>query len=509
MMTEPITTVGVVPIFVNAGASIAPLIIGSLTAFFAILLKPKEMLSLFRRKPWVPVAILGGGVGIWFLGMQLFGSTAEAASAKKSADRPAGVHTDWNAFALKLIQDKENAAKKTGIKPVWDYLPDPQGGAMVLSSPAFAPTANRVFCTAQVQDIATFFGLIYCVNPNTGKKIWQTDMIDGESLRPFFSSPALTADEKWIVVGQGLHADADCSLLCFNAETGALKWKVKTPLHIESSPAIRGDIAVVGAGAIEGADHKPTSHPGYVFAVQISTGKELWRHDVNDPESSPAFADDGTVYIGSGFNGNAVVAMRSESDDELKAKNLKREVWKLPAPYPITGPVTVYEDLILVGGGNGDFVYEDPHPAGVVLAINRKDGSIKWQAKTDSAVLGKIVVSNGRVFCPVRNGQVIALNLSDGAPIWSKAVSGKSPVMAGLALTKDGQTLFAAAKDGTLALLSTADGSFADKAYPLNAPGAPGKLGLTLSTPTLAGNKVFVGSETGGLHCFEIIGGAK
>jgi outer membrane protein assembly factor BamB len=304
-----------------------------------------------------------------------------------------------------------------------------------------------------------------------------------------------------------LHADADCYLLCFNAETGEPKWKVKTPLHIESSPAIRGDIAVVGAGAIEGADHKPTSHPGYVFAVQISSGKELWRHDVNDPESSPAFAEDGTVYIGSGFNGNAVVAMRSESDDDLKAKGLKREVWKIPAPYPITGPVTVYEDLILIGGGNGDFVYEDPNPAGVVMAINRKDGSIKWQQKMAAAVLGKIVVSNGRVFCPVRNGEVVALNLSDGKPVWNKAVSGKSPVLAGLALSNDGQTVFAAAKDGTMALLSAADGSLVDKTYSLNATGKPGKSGLTLSTPTLAGGKVFVGSETGGLHCFEVVGG--
>jgi len=80
MITEPFSSVGVVPIFVNAGASIAPLIIGSLTTFFAILLKPKELLSLFRRKPWVPVAILGGGVGIWFLGVHLFSTSAAAAS---------------------------------------------------------------------------------------------------------------------------------------------------------------------------------------------------------------------------------------------------------------------------------------------------------------------------------------------------------------------------------------------------------------------------------------------
>jgi outer membrane protein assembly factor BamB len=505
MITDSCTSLGVVPIFVNAGASIAPLIIAPLTAFFAILFKPKALLALFKSKPWVPLVVLAVGTGIWFLGAHLFSSTAQASTAKKAADHSIAYQRDWNQFALDLIRDEENAAKKTGIKPIWDYSPDPDGGAMVLSSPVFAHTSNRVFCTAAVQDVASFFGMIYCVDSNTGKEIWKTDKVDGQDLKPFFSSPALTADEKSLVIGQGLHADADCFLLCFNTDTGTIRWKIKTPLHIESSPAIRGDIAVVGAGAIEGPDGKPTTHPGYVFAVQISTGKELWRHDVNDPESSPAIADDGTVYIGSGFNGNAVVAMRSETDEELKAKNLKREIWKIPAPYPITGPVTVDGNLVIIGGGNGDFVHLDPNPVGVVMAINRKDGSIKWQQKTEAGVLGKIVSSNGKLFCPVSNGQVIALNLSDGKPIWNQSISGKSPVLAGVALSKDGQTLFAVSKDGTLALLSAADGSLVDKKYPLNTK--PGKSGLTLSTPTVANDKIFVGSETGGLHAFQTIQG--
>ena len=87
--------------------------------------------------------------------------------------------------------------------------------------------------------------------------------------------------------------------------------------------------------------------------MRISDGKELWKYDVADPESSPAIANDGSVYIGSGFNGNAVVAFRSESDDELKAKNLPRLIWKTQAPYPITGPVTLVDDYVVVGGETG------------------------------------------------------------------------------------------------------------------------------------------------------------
>ncbi len=92
-------------------------------------------------------------------------------------------------------------------------------------------------------------------------------------------------------------------VVCLDAATGAVRWLAKTPLHLESSPAIWGDVVIVGAGAVEaGEDHKPKTHPGYVLAARLSDGEVLWTHDVNDPESSPALRD-GVAYIGSGFNG--------------------------------------------------------------------------------------------------------------------------------------------------------------------------------------------------------------
>jgi outer membrane protein assembly factor BamB len=248
----------------------------------------------------------------------------------------------------------------------------------------------------------------------------------------------------------------------------------------------------------------------------------VWKHPVNDPESSPAFGDDGAVYVGAGFNGNAVVALRSESDEELKAKGLKREIWRVQAPYPMTGPITVDGDLVIAGGGNSDFVYADPKPDGVVMAINRKDGSVKWQTPMGDAVLNRIVVRDGRVYCPVRSGHVTALSLADGKPIWKQPVSGNQPVVAGVELSADGQIVFAVAKDGILALLKAADGSIIqtpnpdktaekkmlDERHKLNAEGKESK-GLCFSTPTLAGNRLLVGSETGGLRCFEVLGGSK
>jgi outer membrane protein assembly factor BamB len=505
MMNLSFTSIGVVPIFVNAVPALVPTLIAAAGTIASVILKPSELVGLFRRKPWVPVALILVIAGLWFGIAQLLGAPAQAANSRRGGEGIAAVHTDWTAVALKVIQDKENAGKTTGVVPAWVNT---SYDGWVLSSPVYSSKTDRVFGTATVEDVASMFGVLYCLDANSGKEVWKAEKAGDEDLKAFFSSPALSEDQKSLVVGQGLHADANCSLLCFDTSSGQLRWKVKTPLHIESSPAIHGDLAVAGAGAIEGADHKPTTHPGYVFAVRISDGKELWKYDVADPESSPTIASDGSVYIGSGFNGNAVVALRSESDDELKAKNLPRLIWKTQAPYPITGPVTLVDDYVVVGGGNGDFVYEDPNPAGVVMLLNRKDGSVKWRAKTDAAVLGTMVARDGRLYCPVRNGQVIALNMADGQVVWKQSISGKSPVLAGVALSADGGTVFAVSKDGYLALLGASDGHVVER-HPLNRKDKPGERGLTLSTPVLAGDRIFLGSETGGLHCFRTAGASK
>jgi outer membrane protein assembly factor BamB len=503
--TSLTTTVGVVPIFVNAGAAVLPTLIAGFTSVIAILFKPRELLALFRRKPWLPVAILLLIAAT--VALLLIPSTpTRAASTNHSSGTVSTPKTDWTALALRLLEDERNAHKTTGVKPLWDYSPDPTANTLwTLSGPAFDPKSHRVFATATIQDVASLFGVLFAVDADSGRELWKIDKAGDDDLKPFFSSPALTPDGKYLVVGQGLHEDRDCALLCFDTGTQALKWSVKTPLHIESSPAIHGDLAVVGAGAIEGGpDHKPTSHPGYVFAVQISTGKQLWRHDLADPESSPAIADDGIAYIGSGFNGNAVAALRTEPDDVLKSNKQSRQLWLTKAPYPITGPVTLDGDLLLVGGGNSDFVNVDPNPAGVVLALDRHTGAVKWQTPTDDAVLARIVVANGRAYCPVRNGQILALDLATGKILWKRPAYGKSPLKAGLALSPDASTLFAATADGHLALLSAADGHPLES-HDLNNPAKPGDKGLTLSTPTLADHKLFVGSETAGLRAFQSV----
>jgi outer membrane protein assembly factor BamB len=322
--------------------------------------------------------------------------------------------------------------------------------------------------------------------------------LDDDVLQPFFSSPALTTDGKYLVIGQGLHTDSGCSLLCFEAATGKLHWRVRTTLHIESSPAIFGDLAVVGVGAIEDTAGNAVGDPGYVVAVRISDGKELWRQPVNDPESSPAVSTDGIVYVGSGNHGNAVVAIRSDSDRRLRDGKLDRIVWRTPLSQPVTSAITLSGDLLVAGAGNGDFVRSRQNAKGVVVAIDRTTGAIRWQTPLDDAVLGVIAACGNTLFCPCRSGEVVALAMDNGRVIWGTRLSGAAPVLSGIAVAD--KRIYAVSGDGYLAILDRDDGRLLSKTS-LNDPAKPGS-GLSISSPTVIDGRIIVGSETGGLQCF-------
>lgn len=568
------TCLGVVPVFVNAGAALLPAILAGVASVAALIFNPRALVRLCKAKPHIPLLIVMVAVGGYFAVTWVLGQPDQAAQSPAAGRRaPASENdNDWAQVALEILRQEERAkvreflraaAKPDGKTPPTDTVtnngpnasqdpteppatPDPPdetpraaifrgdasrcgylgGGSpleltqlwpfaepdtMYLSSPIVV--GDAVYGASCLLDPPTNYGAIFCLDADTGEERWYTDVVDdpatGEEIefKGFFSSPAISADGKYLVIGQGLHSESNCQLVCLEADTGKLKWLVQTPLHIEGSPAIEGDVVIAGVGAIEvGDDHKPAGdpagagHPGYVLAVRLSDGKELWKHQVNDPESSPV-VDRGIAYIGSGINGSKVVALRIETDEELKQKGLERVAWEVDTPYPATGTVTLAGDLVLIGCGKGDYVFAAPDPAGVVLALDRATGEIRWQQHLDDAVLGPIAAAGGKAICPVRNGEVIALDLgaAEGDRVlWRQKISEDTPVLAGPAFT--GDYVYAVSQDGYLAVLDAADGSVLQRLY-INAEDKPGEMGLSVSSPIVSGGRVYVGSETGGLQC--------
>ena len=535
---ELINQLGVVPIVVNAGAALLPAMLAGAASFVALLFKPRELIRAIKNRPgrfFTVLAVIAGLTAlIWFWPAPAAEGVrgARGVATSTGAAPAAGVTVDWTRVALaRIAADQSGGAKAPAVampavesseafifrggpkrlgsmggeidgplELAWNYYPrwndngveQEDRDGMILASPAI--WGDRVFGASCTLDPPDSFGAVFCLDAATGEQIWTVDEADGEPFKGFFSSPSISGDGKYLLIGQGLHPDSNCRLICIETATGKVHWTLQVELHIESSPCIDGDVVYVGAGAIEDpATHKPISHPGFVLAVQISDGKELWRMDVNDPESSPVFSD-GKLFIGSGFNGQAVVAMDAKAGGE--------KIWEAKSSYPVTGAVTLSDGVVFAGGGNGDFVFRDPNPAGLVMALNASDGSPLWKAELPDAVLGAVAASKFLI-CPVASGQVMALDLKTGEPVWSTPVNGRAPVLAATAVTD--KEVFAVSQNGYLGRLNLETGETIERIY-LNAEDKPGEQGLSISSPLIAGGRLFVGSETGGLRCY--IGGA-
>jgi outer membrane protein assembly factor BamB len=510
----------VVPIFMSAGAAVLPTVMAACATVVAVAFKPRELVRLCRQKPRMM-----GGVGVvlavvvtlvtWFMVRPAQGRTVGPQAVVKQ--------TDWARVAQDIIEQEPlhkvkagsggqagaartrktvqeftrayfaGGASPTKLAPAWNFRPE---GTLFIA----VPTVNgkRIYVAGCQADLGNYLGLLACLDAETGKPVWQVTDLRDDFLKPFFSSPVVTGDGKYMLIGQGLHEDKNCELLCLETATGKVVWTAKTALHIESSPAIYGDMVVVGAGAIEGKDGRPTGDPGYVFATRIADGKELWRQAVNDPESAPVIDEEGMVYIGSGFNGAAVVALRSETDEELKAKGLERVAWKTPVAYPVTGPLTLAGDVVIAGGGNSDLVHSNRNAKGQVVALDKKTGKVLWQVTVDDAVLGAMACRDGVVLCPSRTGEIVALSLKDGGIVWRTRISGNAPCIAGCAFTD--KLIYAVSSDGYLAVLDPKTGRIQEKVF-VNDKAKPGT-GLMMGAPQVFGGRVLVPTETGGLRCY-------
>jgi outer membrane protein assembly factor BamB len=125
-----------------------------------------------------------------------------------------------------------------------------------------------------------------------------------------------------------------------------------------------------------------------------------------------------------------------------------------------------------------------------------------WQVKFEDSVLGRIAVHDGVLLAPLRTGEVAALAVADGHVLWRSRVSGNAPVLAGGAFGHE--RAFAVSSDGYLVAFAAATGAMLEKVY-LNDQRKPGS-GLSISSPVVVGNRVIVGSETGGLRAL-LLGG--
>ena len=322
--------------------------------------------------------------------------------------------------------------------------------------------------------------------PATLKQLWTWEA--GESIE---SSAAIVGGTVFIGSQKG-------ELTALSLENGSVHWKFPTGSPIgESSPGYGNGVIFIG------------DLGGWLNALNASDGKKLWAFKTNgEIKSSPVVIGD-RVLIGSYDEHLYCLSAR---DGSLK--------WKFKSNGPVHSTPGIADGMAFIAGCDEMFrairradgtevsnvssgAYTGASPAlrggsafygtfdNQVLEVNLGERKIDWRYEHPQRKFpfySSAAVTSTRVVVGGRDKLVHGLTL-DGKAAWTFATRARvesSPAIAG-------DRVFVGSNDGRFYVLSLNDGT---KLWEFNA-GAP-----LSASPAIANGRIVIGSQDGRLYCF-------
>ncbi|HEX6487432.1 MAG TPA: PQQ-binding-like beta-propeller repeat protein [Candidatus Dormibacteraeota bacterium] len=136
-------------------------------------------------------------------------------------------------------------------------------------------------------DVGSTAGIFESLNALGGTQVWSRTLDAGTAVHGLIGSPAFDGSALYVP-----SASPPYGLISLTA-LGARRWSVTTSQPVYSSPALGAGLVVVGTGAVFG-----DRSAGELLAIRTSDGSIVWRSDAGSAvNSSPAIAGD-MVLVG-------------------------------------------------------------------------------------------------------------------------------------------------------------------------------------------------------------------
>ena len=137
---------------------------------------------------------------------------------------------------------------------------------------------------------------------------------------------------------------------------------------------------------------------------------------------------------------------------------------------------------------------------GVVRALDAATGALAWEYETEGEISGGPTVlrtaAGGRVLVGSQDASLACLDAAAGTVLWKHSIADQIRCSPTVARTADGDRIFIAGCDGKLHVIDAASGAETGS-VPIDGP--------TGTTPALAGDRVFFGTEGGGFFAIDVL----
>lgn len=290
---------------------------------------------------------------------------------------------------------------------------------------------------------------------------WQAQVGDGSGGKFLKMGPLVTTSR---VVASA----SDGTVSAFERRGGARLWSIDTDTQLSSSPGGNDEMVVVG------------SSNGEVIALNGASGAEIWRAPVHSEIlSAPGVAD------------NTVVVRTSDGHVYGLKRSNGEEVWAYKQTEPVltlrgTSAPQVFSNGVIVGMDNGHLLTLLTDTGQRVWDVAIADSRGRSELERIVDIDGDPVLYGEAVFAVSYQGNVGAVGLRSGDPLWRKEMSSS----AGLAV--DNSNVYVTDSDSDVWAVANRGGSTVWKQEGLRA--------RALTAPAAVGSGVVVGDLEGYLH---------
>ncbi|MDF1767437.1 PQQ-like beta-propeller repeat protein [Maricaulis sp.] len=294
-----------------------------------------------------------------------------------------------------------------------------------------------------------------------------------------------------IAAGNVYAIDAGGEVVAMNADTGATVWRHQ----IEATH--RYDRMSFGGGlAFDGGRIYVHSGLNFFVALDAASGAELWRSETLVPFHGAPTVADGRVFVSS--DDNELLALDTDSGQVLWTyQGIVESARLLTAPSP-----AVLGDIVVA-----------PFASGELIALRVQNGNPIWQDSLTRAggltamseindVAGSPVVVDNTVYAMSHSGLLAAISLRTGERLWSQPAGGlHAPWVAG-------DFLYVTTSEAEIVCINRLDGEvYWITQLDLFENASERKNRLAWTGPVMAGGRIIVASSRGDMRVLNAYDG--